>query len=201
VYEGLTFKKSKEGLKKQMDDCIEVMSLSVVLADLIKVKSFTTVIAAQLRLLLCDTSKNHRTQKIIDNSLILKVIDNPKLPPLSNDYLEIETKNSKGKFINEQNMFNKKSNPIELDTWIKQKVYHIDGNRPTTILDIIKSYANKQGGAHVDSKVNGKELFATMMGEDYLNHIAKCVMEHLEYDWQSISAKIISELNSTICNN
>lgn len=194
--ENLTFERSQQGFKNQMDECIEVISLGVVFTDLVKIESFYTVIAAQLRLLLCDTSK--RGNQIIDNSLILKVFDNPKFPPLSNDYQEIDVEDSKGKFINRNNVFDKQAEPIELNTWLEQRLYSIDNDAAITIFDVIKFYANKNGGAHVDSQVTGRELFAIMMAENYLNDIAKCVMEQLEYDWQNIAGENINKLYSKL---
>lgn len=194
--ENLIFKKSEQGLKKQMDDCIEIMSVSIVLADLVEIESFNTVIATQLRLLLCDTFK--RKKEIFDNSLILKVVSNPKLPPLTNDYLEITTDNSKGRFINRNNMFNEEASPIDLNTWRKQILYYIDGNISITIEDIIKTYANKQGGAHVDGEITGTQLFSTIMAEKSLSDIAKCIIKHLGYDWKSISVEILTKLHDKL---
>ncbi|PES60328.1 hypothetical protein CN507_30415 [Bacillus cereus] len=52
-------------------------------------------------------------------------------------------------------------------------------NRTTIIIkDIIKNYANKNGGAHVDSVLDIKGLLIAELGDKYIQEISKYILEY-----------------------
>ncbi|WP_242284706.1 hypothetical protein PY144_14890 [Bacillus cereus] len=54
-----------------------------------------------------------------------------------------------------------------------------NANRTTiTIKDIIKNYANKNGGAHVDSVLDIKGLLIAELGDKYIQAISKYILEY-----------------------
>ena len=80
-------------------------------------------------------------------------------------------------------LFDKSKTPIDLDRWLKQEVAWSKHWDPINIKEVIDAWANKNGGAHVDSKVPEKEMFIiAVFGKDYLIAISRYVIEILGYD-------------------
>lgn len=63
----LVFTRSRKGIKDKYDEAMKLLEYSIILVKLFEIKEFNNVIAAQLRLLLCDITKDG------DNSLIRKI--------------------------------------------------------------------------------------------------------------------------------
>ena len=80
-------------------------------------------------------------------------------------------------------LFDKSKEKIKLDKWLNQEVIWSKHWEPITIREIIKAWANKNGGAHVENKIPEREMFViAVSGKDYLLTIAKYVIELLGYD-------------------
>jgi hypothetical protein len=93
---------------------------------------FYRVAAAQLRLLLCDTTRQHG--KIVDISLLPRLLPKLSLPPV--DY-------------HADMVF--RADEIPLADWLKQKVV-MDESSEVTIRQLIRQVCDQDGGAHVDYK-------------------------------------------------
>jgi hypothetical protein len=164
------FNRSEIGNKQKLDEVIRILEISIFLCEVLKINSFYNVIAVQLRILLCESNNN------ILNSKLKKPMLHPhtgeKLIGL-NDY----------ELILETNLFDRSKDKIELEEWLCQEICWSKHWKPITIRDVIKAWANKNGGAHIDSKIPEREIFIILtIGEGYLLTIAKYLLEILECD-------------------
>lgn len=101
---------------------------------------FYRVIAAQLRLLLCDTTREH--DRVVDISLIPRVYPGIRLQPLSR----------KGKILPD-------AEPISLKEWLEQKVEIL--GESVTLRKLIRNVCDHEGGVHIDPrKISKKALKA-----------------------------------------
>ncbi|MCX6832207.1 MAG: hypothetical protein NT028_08770 [candidate division Zixibacteria bacterium] len=111
------------------------------------------LIASQLRLLLCDGK---------GNSLIKRVFPNPRLHPLwqCEEMYEIEKQGGElifflpGELASNSsritNICDRDKEPMELDQWLELKVF----DSSITLRGLIRSVADKDGGAHLDDKLD-----------------------------------------------
>lgn len=102
-----SLRKSKNGINISTKEIYEIILISRQLQ--IKYPAFRKVIAVQLRLLLCDDNK----------SLIYKIESNPKLPPLTGEYLAIKLMGEDLYVHTTENMFDLNAEKIELKEWCK----------------------------------------------------------------------------------
>lgn len=93
---------------------------------------FYRVAAAQLRLLVCDTTRRHG--KIVDISLLPRLIPDLELPELDLDSKTISP-----------------ADEIPLADWLKQKIT-LGKRSEVTIRQLIRLVCDQDGGAHVDYK-------------------------------------------------
>ncbi|MGX5612270.1 hypothetical protein [Bacillus toyonensis] len=105
--------RSEHGMKIQLDECLKIMSSNLELAK--GDKAFTKVLAGQLRLLLCDTNLG------TDNSLINKIVPNPVLNCISNQFISYENTRLI-EFISPESLFKQDSSRVSLGRWLRQKV-------------------------------------------------------------------------------
>lgn len=98
---------------------------------------FYRVIAAQLRLLLCDTSREH--DRIVDISLLPRVFPNIRLQPLL-----------------VRGDFSPDADPIPLKEWLEQKVVILDA--PVTLRKLIRNVCDHEGGVHVDPRKISQQI-------------------------------------------
>jgi hypothetical protein len=112
-------------------DALDILKESVRLASRGHT-GFYRVAAAQLRLLLCDTTRRHG--KIVDISLLPRLIPGLELPPLDHhsDVISI-------------------TDEIPLANWLKQKIAFGERSE-VTIRQLIRLVCDQDGGAHVDYK-------------------------------------------------
>lgn len=166
----IEFKRSDNGFKEKLNEILRILEISIFLCEALEIEAFYNVIAIQLRILLCDNLR-----------IIRSVIQKPKLHPHSNNIFQ---GTSDFKTILSEDLFDKTKTPIPLDKWLKQPViWSKHWEEPITIKYIIDAWANKNGGAHVDSKVPEKEMFViAVSGKDYLIKIARYVVELMGHD-------------------
>lgn len=164
---GLKFLRSEIGLKEKLDEIIKILEISVYLVEELQREEFLNVIAAQLRILLCENN-------------VLSYNDNFSMHPIKRDMLQIEDIN----ITSANDLFDTTKDEITLSEWRNQIIARdLDGNE-ISIVRVIKAYANKNGGAHVDRQVPDRDLFAiTVLAKSYLINIAKYVIKKLEYDY------------------
>lgn len=151
----MTLNRSNKGIKDKYDEAMKILEYSVLMVEFFEIKEFNNVIAVQLRLILCDTSWDKDKKKLIDNSLIKKINNNPKLFPVK----ELVELDGTGTAYLHNGLFDFDMPRLELDKWLKQVIYKIniqDKLQKLTIFDVIKEYANKSGGAHVDASLPEK---------------------------------------------
>ena len=91
---------------------------------------FYRVMAVQLRMLLCDSTRRHNT--IVSLSLVPRVYPALRLH-----------------FILEDGTFDLETANLSLDDWLKQP---IGNGNPLTIRELIRRVCDQDGGAHIDPK-------------------------------------------------
>lgn len=112
------------------------------------------VVASQLRIILCDKNRNQ------ENSLVLKVIPNVKLHPLTSTISKEELDAKPYVWLAGRitgipirmrivDCFNVNAVTIPLEEW-RMQIAAISNGKPHSIMDIIKSVAEKDGGTHID---------------------------------------------------
>lgn len=165
----IEFERSDNGYKEKLDEIIRILEVSIFLCEALKIDAFYNVIAVQLRILLCDNNR-------ILRATIPKPMFHPHTGKTFKGSDDFET-------VLSEDLFDKSKPAIRLDTWLKQEVVWSLHWDPMTIREIINAWANKNGGAHVDSRIPEKEMFAiAVSGKDYLIAIARYVVELLGYD-------------------
>lgn len=98
---------------------------------------FYRVIAAQLRMLLCDTTREH--DEIVDISLLPRVFPGIQLQPLGR-----------------KNSFSHHADPIPLNDWLDQRVEVEEGK--VTLRKLIRHVTDHEGGVHVDPRRANRKL-------------------------------------------
>jgi hypothetical protein len=231
--EQFSIRLSERGYKEQLQECAEIIGNSIVLVAEGK-KSFRKVIAAQLRLLLCDK----------ENSLLPKCDKNIKLAPLSINYL---LNDENRQMVNYTKLFDREGIYLELDEWLDQVVMrlgnpftipkkvkcikcqheiNVEANhedmklyindrvliqyncqcgkrnnidvtheieeeketnftfyeiREHTIRSIIRTYADRNGGAHVDKSIPYGNFADIHLGKNYIDAIANYILGAITY--------------------
>lgn len=164
----LIFERSNLGILNKYNEAMKILEYSVMLVNLFEIKEFNNVIAGQLRLILCDTTK--KDNKVIDNSLIRKIQPNPKLFQV-NELTNFS--DGIGGFIAGE-MFNYDKPTIPLKTWLNQVILSINlqgKKQDISIKEFIKFSANKSGGAHVDPILKEKAFIVDNHSDRVLSNI------------------------------
>ncbi|WP_036125589.1 hypothetical protein [Lysinibacillus sphaericus] len=165
IRKDLTYERSNSGILNKYNEAMNILEYSVMLVKLFEIKEFNNVIAGQLRLILCDTTKIGK--EIIDNSLIRKIQPNPKLFQV-NDLINLSE--GMGSFIPGE-MFNYDKPTIPLEDWLNQVVLPLvlqGKKQDITIRNFIKFSANKSGGAHVDPVLREKAFIVDVHSDRIL---------------------------------
>lgn len=165
IRKDLTYERSNSGILNKYNEAMNILEYSVMLVKLFEIKEFNNVIAGQLRLILCDTTKIGK--EIIDNSLIRKIQPNPKLFQV-NDLINLSE--GMGSFIPCE-MFNYDKPTIPLEDWLNQVVLSLvlqGKKQDITIRNFIKFSANKSGGAHVDPVLREKAFIVDVHSDRIL---------------------------------
>jgi hypothetical protein len=125
---------------------------------------FYRVAAAQLRLLLCDTTRQHG--KIIDISLLPRLLPELKLPS-----------------VDQHSFIATKTDEIPLADWLKQKLV-MGESTAITIRELIRLVCDQDGGAHVDYKPQSI-LRSELNYQQLILTIAKVVLISVRTDLKS----------------
>lgn len=171
--DSLIFNRSARGNYRKFEEALKIIEYSIMMVEFFELKEFNNVVAIQLRIILCDTFFDKKQKTVIDNSLIRKINNQPKLFPINENYIEIDGKGSS--FIPGE-LFDYSKPMIELEMWLKQIIYKINLREKLhelSIKDFIKLYANKGGGAHVDSSLPEKAFIVDIHAERVLCDIAR----------------------------
>ena len=170
----LTFERSDNGYKTKFDEVIFLLEISVFMCEFLKLESFYNVIAVQLRILFID---NPLIYKIYNESCKNKLLFHPHSGNYPDDA------NFPFQAIPAKELFDYSKQPIKMDKWLKQLVVINNSFDPINISDIIKLWANKNGGAHVDKVLNENDmLIIVAIGEPFLLEIAKYIIKQTGYD-------------------
>lgn len=97
-------------------------------------RAFYRVMAVELRLLLCDTTRRH--DQLYDLSLAPRLWPDLALPPLGED-----------------GQFQPLSAPLPLVEWLEQQV-RLAPERAISLRDLIRQVCDQDGGAHVDRRLH-----------------------------------------------
>jgi hypothetical protein len=166
----IEFERSDNGYKEKLFEIVRILEISIFLCEALKIESFYNVIAVQLRILLCDNLR-----------IIRSVIPKPKIHPHSNNIFQ---GTGDFKIILSADLFDKSKTALPIDKWLKQPIaWSTHWDEPIIIKDLIDAWANKNGGAHVDSKIPEKEMFViAVSGKDSLIKIARYIIELAGYN-------------------
>ena len=133
-----------------MDTSIENWSLEQYLLDSLEIlrtaidqykqgnTPFYRVAALQLRLLLCDTTRRHG--KIVDISLLSRILPDLNIPALKSD-----------------KSLDQDLHPLTLKNWLEQPIPDTEAST-LSIRQFIRSLCDQNGGAHVDPKPNTNQI-------------------------------------------
>ncbi|MEO2205034.1 hypothetical protein ABGV42_14970 [Paenibacillus pabuli] len=105
--------RSEEGFKNKLKECLEIISINIENGR--TNKTLTNVLAGQLRLLLCDTNKGS------ENSLIYKVIENPSMDYVCNNFISFQD-TKRIEFIPPTSLFRKDGLQLPLNDWLNQEI-------------------------------------------------------------------------------
>lgn len=153
--------RSDDGLRIKLSEVITIIEVSIFLYHTFNLKEFLAVIAIQLRILLCDRNSG---------PLLPKVIKDPCFHPCKSELMNIHG----SKMIMEESLFDAKRDKISFNHWLMQKIYSDDENAiELTICDVILSWADKNGGAHIDEKLPEKEFYAIALFGNHLITISE----------------------------
>lgn len=115
-----------------MGDALEILRTSSALVRQGQT-AFYKVIAVELRLLLCDTTRRHG--RVVDISLLPQLVPDLRLPPLPR-YLE------PGAALTDE---------LSLEQWLEQEV-RSPGGDPVTLRRLVRLVCDQDGGAHYDPR-------------------------------------------------
>lgn len=115
---------------------------------------FYRVIAAQLRMLLCDTTRLH--DEVVDISLLPRVFPGIQLQPLGR-----------------KNSFSHRADPIPLNDWLDQRVDVEDGS--VTLRKLIRHVTDHEGGVHVDPRRVSRKVVTAE--RDWILEIGRYLVE------------------------
>jgi hypothetical protein len=199
IREDLIFNRSNRGKKIKYDEAMKILEYSVMMVECFEIKEFNNVIAGQLRLILCDTSVKwvKKERQIIDNSLIKKINPNPKLYPVK-DFVEF---NENGDAFIPDGLFDFDKPMIDLKEWLEQVILKITISgkyQELTIFEFIKEYANKSGGAHVDSSLPEKSFIVDVHSERVLCDLAKGLFRSTGRDFNQKSLENLTHIITSI---
>jgi hypothetical protein len=121
-------KKEHAWYQRRLEDALAVLADSLVLIHQGKMQ-FIPVIAGQLRMLLCDTTRNH--DKVVDVSLLKRLLPDLRLGAL-NAYDDFESS----------------AQSMPLRDWLTQTVRL--NSKVVTILQLIRQVSDERGGVHAD---------------------------------------------------
>jgi hypothetical protein len=126
------------------------------------------VIAVELRLLLCDTTRRHG--QVVDISLAPRLLPGLRLHPLS---------------AGRQTLFDLQGEPLPLVAWLSQKLSWPGGSQ-ASLRDLIRAVVDQDGGAHVDLRAgaDGETDFhpevIVAIGEYVLGELRRQLAENVE---------------------
>ena len=169
MVENNVYLRSEHSIKEKFHQCITILEVSICMVDKFEIDEFLAVIATQLRILLCDT-KNRK-----ENSLILKVIDNPKFLTFSDRFKSPSYLNGTPKKVSD--MFDDNSKYVELEEWLNQEFLGFWGTDKLSLREIIKAFADKDGGAHTDSELKEKDMYTIVSASDHLLYVAQYIIK------------------------
>lgn len=166
---------TEEEMKKKFYECIKLLAISSYLFDKKKINEFLNVMAVNLRMLLCDG----------ENSLLPKIIENPTF--------------HRGRFSYEDNVIHPDSlfsleEKLPLPEFLHQVVIRREGSRPVTVGKIIKSVANKCGGAHIDPELSEDFYLASSVSKYYFVVIARYIIKMSGFDYDTIVSEFLNTL-------
>jgi hypothetical protein len=189
-------KKNKINFLMDIVDCTTIMTHNILLFES-GVRPVYKVIAAQLRILLYDISQRGKK----NNSLILKIFPDFKLHPLSFT-LEDAKKGLNGRLIlfspgtltsdsdRILDIFDINAEPISLEKWLNQNIL----DEQITILKLITSVANLDGGAHVESYLDKTLRKTTSSKTNEIENHKIYIVEIGRYIVEVVTKKIIELL-------
>ena len=113
------------------NDALDILNTSLELVQQGRLE-FYRVVALQLRLLLCDSTRRHN--RVVDISLALRLWPDTCLSPL-----------------NPAGFFDPSLDPFPLADWLAQPL-PLPSGPVLTLRDLIRRVCDQEGGAHVDLK-------------------------------------------------
>jgi len=119
-------------------------------------RAFYRVAAVQLRMLLCDTTRQH--DAVVNIALLPRLYPDLVLPGL-----------------NEDGEFDDTLEPLPVETWLEQTVVLEDCGEQT-LRQLIRRICDQDGGAHVDLRPDGAPGLDAI---DYIVYIGEIILDRL----------------------
>lgn len=120
---------------------------------------FYRVMAVELRLLLCDTTRRH--DRIYDLSLAPRLFPRLELLPL-----------------NDRHEFDRSGARLPLKTWLEQSI-SVNPTTTQTLRQLVREVCDQDGGAHVDQRA-ARAFLPENGPPEWVRKIAGVVVEELE---------------------
>lgn len=148
-------------------------------------------LAGQLRILLCDIHRGN------NNALLLKIFPSIKLHPIvgsvPDEHVTLRIPgaqyyNGTGK-VRMMNIFDRRQKPLDLNDWLQQPLF----NQQITIIEYLRSLADKDGGAHLDTTMNSTLALASSVFMGMENMKAVFIVAIAEYIL-SVLKPIVNEI-------
>ena len=158
---------SYDELNTKLAECIRLLAVNSYLFEKHNIKECLNVISINLRMLLCDG----------ESSLILMAVDNPMFHKGIFNY--------ENNVILPEDMFGS-DEKIPLSDFLSQIVVRREGSKPVTVSKMIRSVANKCGGAHIDMELAEDFYLASNVSKYYFVNIAKYLINMAGFDYDSI---------------
>lgn len=137
------------------------------------------VVAAQLRLLLCDTTRRH--DRVVDISLAPRILPGLSLYPAD---LPTLTPDWSGEL-----RFDTGQERLTLRAWLGQMI-PLRADQPVTLRELIRAVCDQDGGAHVDLRAHGGALGPSVFRRPYApapHHLAiVCIGEYVQTELRAL---------------
>lgn len=154
-------------IKEKFNECINLIAISSYLFERYNLTEFLNVMAINLRILLCDG----------EGSLLPKIIPDLKFKKGIFD--------STTNLIFPENLFASQT-MLSLSEFLSQVVVKRPEKKSVTIGKMIKSVANKCGGAHVDSELFEDFYLSSSVSKYYFVEISKYIVTISGFDYNEI---------------
>ena len=164
---------SFDEINTKLAESIRLLAINSYLFEKHNIKECLNVISINLRMLICDG----------ENSLLL--FSNPE-PKFHKGIFNYENQ-----VILPEDMF-ASFEMLSLSDFLSEVVVRREGSKPVTVGKMIRSVANKCGGAHIDIELAEDFYLASSVSKYYFVNIAKYIVNLAGFDYDKIVEEFLS---------